>query len=165
MLRMIELVPCDTDDRVGVARRLFREYAASLDVDLEFQDFARELRDLPGDYAPPGGCLLLAFDGDLPAGCIALRKIDQETCEMKRLFVRSQFRGTGLGKRLAQAIIDRGRQIGYRWMRLDTLPSMQAAASLYYSLGFREIPSYRYNPVPGTKFMELDLTARPRAQE
>lgn len=162
---MIELMHCDSKARVDVARNLFREYAASLDVDLEFQDFARELRDLPGEYAPPEGCLLLAFDGELPAGCIALRKLDQETCEMKRLFVRSQFRGTGLGKRLAQAIINRGRQIGYRWMRLDTLPSMQAAASLYDSLGFREIPPYRYNPVPGTKFMELDLTGEPNAAE
>ena len=162
---MIELVHCDTGARVGVARTLFREYAASLDVDLEFQDFARELRELPGEYAPPGGCLLLAFDGNEPAGCVALRSIDQEICEMKRLFVRPQFRGTGLGKQLAEAVIKHARKIGYQRMRLDTLPSMRAAASMYHSLGFREIAPYRYNPVPGTKFMELDLSVRPRAQE
>lgn len=140
-----------------MAKRLFAEYAGSLDVDLEFQDFERELRELPGEYAPPAGSLLLALDGEEAAGCVALRELGGAMCEMKRLYVRPAFRSTGLGRRLAEAVMDEARSIGYRRMRLDTLPSMQAAAALYTSLGFREIAAYRYNPVAGSKFMELDL--------
>lgn len=140
-----------------MAKRLFAEYARSLDVDLGFQDFERELRELPGEYAAPRGCLLLALDGDEAAGCVALRGLGGAVCEMKRLYVRQAFRGTGLGRRLAQAVIAEARSLGHARMRLDTLPSMQAAAELYRSLGFREIAAYRYNPVAGSKFMELDL--------
>ena len=160
---MLAIVACDSPERVATARLLIQEYAASLNVDLGFQDFERELGELPGDYAPPGGRLLLAFDGDRAAGCVALRRLDDDICEMKRLYVRPAFRGTGLGLRLSQAVIAEGRRIGYQRMRLDTLPSMHAAALLYRSLGFREIAAYRYNPVPGTKFMELDLMSSPSA--
>lgn len=140
-----------------MAKRLFAEYARTLDVDLGFQDFERELRELPGEYAAPRGCLLLALDSEEAAGCVALRDLGGAVCEMKRLYVRRTFRGSGLGRRLAQAIITEARSLGYSRMRLDTLPSMQAAAALYGSLSFREIAAYRYNPVAGSKFMELDL--------
>ena len=142
------------------ARTLFREYAAWLQVDLCFQGFDQELAGLPGNYAPPRGRLLLAQEGDQAAGCISLRPIDSETCEMKRLFVREPFRATGLGRRLVEAILSEARAIGYRRIRLDTLPQMGAAQKLYASIGFHEIEPYYFNPVPGTRFLELDLEAR-----
>jgi ribosomal protein S18 acetylase RimI-like enzyme len=138
--------------------RLFEEYAASLEVDLAFQDFERELRELPGEYAPPAGRLLLAIDDDEAAGCVALRRYEPEVCEMKRLYVRPAFQGGGLGRRLAEAVVEAGRDAGYRLMRLDTLPTMEAARRLYSSLGFDEIEAYRHNPVHGTTFFQLDLT-------
>ena len=134
---------------------LFREYAASLGVDLGFQKFEEELASMPGDYAPPRGRLLLAYEGSAAIGCVALRPIDHAICEMKRLYVRA--RGRGIGRQLAERVIAEARTIGYRFMRLDTLPSMTAAAALYASLGFREIPAYRFNPVEGTRYFELEL--------
>jgi putative acetyltransferase len=134
-------------------RVMLREYAAWLEVDLCFQNFEQELAGLPGDYAPPRGRLLIA-EG---AGCVALRAIDSEVCEMKRLYLRPEHRGLGLGRRLVQAIIDEARSVGYRRMRLDTMPKMDSAQRLYASLGFREIAAYRYNPEPGARFLELAL--------
>jgi GNAT superfamily N-acetyltransferase len=138
-------------------RRLFLEYADSLNVPLDFQNFEEELKSLPGDYAPPAGCLLLATSDQEFAGCVAMRPLEKNICcEMKRLFVRPQWRGTKLGRMLAETIIQRARDAGYQFMRLDT-PSMQRARTLYASLGFYEIEPYRFNPIAGTSFMEVKL--------
>jgi len=138
-------------------RTMLREYAAWLEIDLCFQNFEQELTGLPGEYAPPRGRLLLATTIAEGAGCVALRPIDKEICEMKRLYVRPSHRGTGLGRSLILAIIDEARAAGYRRMRLDTMPKMDSAQRLYASLGFRDIPAYRYNPEPGARFLELVL--------
>jgi len=156
--KLMEIISVHSAADIDQARELFREYEAWLEVDLCFQNFEKELAELPGKYAPPDGRLLLALADQKVAGCVALRKIGEGTCEIKRLFLRRQFRGQGLGRPLAEAIIREARQIGYRRMRLDTLPpKMNDAIGLYRALGFREIEPYYNNPVPGAKFMELDL--------
>ncbi|HKF02923.1 MAG TPA: GNAT family N-acetyltransferase [Candidatus Sulfotelmatobacter sp.] len=143
---------------IAQARELFLEYAQSLGFSLCFQNFDKELADLPGDYAPPEGRLLLAeYEGQL-AACVALHKLDADICEMKRLYLRPQFRGKGLGRILADRIIADARRIGYRRMRLDTVePVMKDAVAMYRRLGFKEIPAYRPNPNPGTLYMEVEL--------
>jgi epoxyqueuosine reductase QueG/predicted GNAT family acetyltransferase len=148
------IAPATAED-LGAVKELFREYEASLPFDLSFQDFERELAGLPGRYAPPSGQLLLARCDGAFVGCVALRHIGEGLCEMKRLFVQPAFQGKGIGKALAQAVIEEGRRIGYKRMRLDTV--LEPAKSLYRSLGFREIPPYQHVPVEGVVFMELEL--------
>ncbi len=137
--------------------RLFEDYAEWIGIDLSFQNFDEELRSLPGEYRPPTGALLLCRVDAEPAGCVAVRRLNQEDCEMKRLFVRGDFRGHGCGERLAQRAIQWAGRAGYRRMFLDTLPSMGAAHKLYERLGFKETPPYRFNPVEGARYMALDL--------
>ena len=156
---MLEIVSVKTREDLQQIRLLFKEYAASLEFDLGFQNFEEELANLPGGYAPPKGSLLLAFWDDQVAGCVALRELDREGCEMKRLYVRPQFRSLGIGKFLTGKIIEEAKRIGYACMRLDTVPSMERARALYDSLGFRRIPPYRHNPIAGAAFLELQLNS------
>jgi putative acetyltransferase len=157
----IRLITPDTPELLTAARMVFREYAASLDVDLCFQGFEAELAALPGDYAAPAGQLLLALvDGDL-AGCGAFRPLPDadyaNACEMKRLYVRPAFRRFGLGRLLAQRLLDDARRAGYSNMLLDTLDDMESARELYASLGFEDIPPYYYNPIPGAHYLRAPL--------
>jgi len=163
---MLEIRQASGTEEIEQARELFRAYQQELGIDLCFQGFEKELAELPGEYAPPEGRLFLAFvEGEL-AGCVALHRFRGDTCEMKRLYLRPGQRGSGAGRRLAEAVIAAAREIGYARMVLDTLPSMKTAQALYRSLEFREIPSYRENPVEGALFMELELaTAALRSQE
>jgi len=156
----IEILPAAPKD-LGEVVVLFREYQASLGIDLEFQGFEAEIAGLPGGYAPPAGRLLLARSADGVGGCVALRAFGDGECEMKRLYVRPEFRARGLGRMLAERVIEEARAIGYRRIRLDTLPTMARAMALYESLGFRDVPAYRHNPVAGSRFLALDLTGGP----
>jgi len=153
----MELKAVSTQKDLEEVQVPLREYAASLDFDLCFQGFEQELADLPGKYGPPDGRLWLATCAAGPAGCVAIRRLDEGICEMKRLYVRPSFRGAGVGRLLAGTAIAEARTMGYRLMRLDTAPSMTPAISLYRSLGFRQIAPYCHNPLPGAVFMELRL--------
>ncbi len=146
-----------TPNDVAAVRALILAYQASLGLDLEFQDFTREVATLPGDYAPPGGGLLLAVVDDTPAGCVGVRRLAVEVCEMKRLYVSPAARGCGAGRALALRAMALARELGYARMRLDTLPSMHEAQALYGRLGFEEVPAYRANPVAGTRYLEARL--------
>src|SRR5439155_14213520 len=147
------IIHARTDAEIVLFRELVEEYAASLGLDLGFQDFERELAELPGDYDP----ILLALVGGEAAGCAALRSLGAGVCEMKRLYVRPASRGSGLGRRLAEAIVTAARERRYETMRLDTIPSMSAARALYRALGFSPIAPYRFNPIPGAEFLQLRL--------
>jgi putative acetyltransferase len=151
------IVEADSPEMLAIAKRLFEEYASSIQVDLGFQNFAEELAGLPGDYRRPRGGLMLGFEDDQVAGCVAFRPLEPGVAEMKRLYVRPSARGGGWGRRLAERVVSDARAAGYERMRLDTLPSMGAALGLYLGMGFRDIPAYRHNPVAGARFLELDL--------
>jgi ribosomal protein S18 acetylase RimI-like enzyme len=154
----LQLIQARSPEEIHSVRELFGEYVSRLGVNLCFQNFAEEVAGLPGDYAPPSGRLYLAVENDEVAGCIALRKIGEGVCEMKRLYVRPAFRGTGLGRKLTERIIADARSLGYRSMRLDTLPGkMDQAIVLYRSLGFKSIAPYYDNPYDDVAYMELEL--------
>lgn len=158
-IELVEVI--DEPAWLRATRDIFREYADSLPIDLGFQNFEQEVLALPGEYAPPQGALLLALvDGEV-AGCGALRPMHDSdypnACEMKRLYVRKAFRRFGLGRQLAQTLMDRASEIGYTSMLLDTLDDMEAARELYTSLGFEAIPPYYFNPVPGAHYLKADL--------
>jgi ribosomal protein S18 acetylase RimI-like enzyme len=155
------ILEADRPERLAIARRLFEEYASSIGVDLGFQNFAEELAGLPGDYARPRGGLMLGYLDATPVGCVAFRPLAPGVAEMKRLYVRPSARGSGWGRRLVARVAADAREAGYERVRLDTLPSMGAAVGLYLAMGFREIASYRHNPVPGARFLELDLGQHP----
>jgi ribosomal protein S18 acetylase RimI-like enzyme len=153
-----DFTTAQSSQELAPIRELFLEYASSLGFSLCFQSFDQELASLPGEYAPPEGRLILATSNGQPSGCAALHKLDQEICEMKRLYVRPRYRGRGLGRELAEKIIAAALQIGYKKLRLDTVePKMQTAVAMYRQLGFREIPPYRSNPIEGALYMELEL--------
>ncbi len=159
-----EIQPLDANDpdRLIEARRIIAEYRSALAIDLAFQDFDTELASLPGDYAPPSGQLLLALVADAVVGCGALRALPEcdypNACEMKRLYVRPAFRRFGLGRQLAQALLDEAKRCGYTSVLLDTLDDMEAARSLYTSLGFEEVPPYYFNPIAGSHYLKADLS-------
>lgn len=158
---MIRLIDAETDEELDLTRRLFRsyadEFAAWIAGALVLQDFDAEVAGLPGRYAPPSGCLVLAFKGDRSAGCVALRDLGQGTCEMKRLFVAPEFRQHGVGRQLVAEVVRRGQQAGYRRMVLDTIPELTSAVALYRSFGFTPIDRYWGNPVENTVFLEKTL--------
>jgi putative acetyltransferase len=156
-MTQIDITQARTDADLALARELFREYAASIGIDLEYQGFNAELASLPGQYAPPSGALLLARIATGPAGCVALRTLDPSVLEMKRLYVRPSARGMGLGKRLVEAVISIAKQSGCTELRLDTLETMESAQALYRAHGFVEIPPYGKAFLPGTRFYGLAL--------
>jgi putative acetyltransferase len=156
--RAMKLLQAESPEQIQQIRELFTEYVAWLGINLCFQNFDKEVAELPGDYAPPSGRLTIATDNEEVAGCVALRKLGEEVCEMKRLYVRPQFRGRGLGRMLTESLIQDARSIGYKRMRLDTLPGkMDRAIAMYRLLGFKNIEPYYDNPVVGAAFMELEL--------
>ena len=154
----IDLQPATNVDLDDV-RGLLREYAASLAFPLDFQEFDREVAELPGAYTPPTGALLAARMSGEAVACVALRALSAEICELKRLYVRPAARGNGLGRLLVDAALAEARRLGYRRVRLDTLPGMETAQALYERLGFREIEAYTRNPIAGARFLELDLAS------
>lgn len=159
--KAFQILPYAGPSELESVRALFAEYARSLDVDLCFQNFESELAGLPGDYAPPRGSLMLAWSQRELVGCCALRPLDAvdypNACEMKRLYVRPALRGSGLGRRLAEAVLEAGQQAGYTYMLLDTLSEMETARAMYQDLGFTEVPPYYYNPIEGAHYLMARL--------
>ncbi len=155
-----ELRQVEGRELIEIARDLFREYESAIGVNLEFQNFASELAQLPEPYTPPKGALFLAFAGAEVAGCVAMRSLDRRICEMKRLYVRRAYRGWGLGEQLVNVVIQTARRAGYRELRLDTLDKMAAARKIYLRLGFTEIPAYNDTSMPGIRFFSLRLADR-----
>ncbi len=154
---MLKIIQATTPEQLETARNLFREYQQFLNVDLCFQGFEEELASLPGKYAAPYGEILLAeFDGKM-AGCVAVRAIKGDICEMKRLYVKDEFRGLSIGKKLAEEIIKKAKQLNYKKMQLDTLERLQAAMGIYQQLGFKKISPYYANPLDEVVYWELDL--------
>jgi GNAT superfamily N-acetyltransferase len=153
----MDLLNVSTEEQLKIVRELFEEYAFSLDYEICFQNFAAELAQLPGYYAPPSGRLLLAFHNGCAAGCVALRRLEGGVCEMKRLYVRPEFRGSGIGKALAEAVVCEARETGYKIMRLDTVSSMHKAQSIYESLGFVDTKPCCFNPLEDIRYMELKI--------
>lgn len=154
---MINIVEANTKELIEQAKELIREYAQSLEFDLGFQDFDQEMENFPGQYASSRGCLFIALVANKTIGCVALRDFGQGICEMKRLYVKPNFRGQKVGRLLAEVVIKAARDIGYDYMRLDTIPSMKQANMLYNALGFKQIAPYRFNPIEGATFFELNL--------
>ena len=154
---MLRIIHASNPEHYQQVHRLFQCYADSLDFDLDFQNFSQELEGLPGNYAPPRGCILLAEDADDYVGCVALRPLGKHDCEMKRLYLQPEARGKRIGRLLAEAVIEAARRMGYKRMRLDTVGSMQAAIKLYRELGFYEIEPYCHNPHKDASFLELVL--------
>lgn len=153
----IIFIDVNTQELLEKTKEIFKEYQQSIDTDLCFQKFEEELASLPGKYAPPKGRLYLSFVGEKLVGCVALRPINDTECEMKRLYIKPEFRGQGMGRILAEKIISDAKEIGYKQMFLDTLDTMKSALNLYASLGFKDAPEYCYNPIEGAIFMYLDL--------
>ena len=153
MIRILEATP----EHIPALRERFREYAAWLKVDLCFQGFEMELAELPGDYAAPRGRLLVACDGPHVVGCAALRPLEGRECEMKRLYVMPSYRGQGIARRMAEKLVSEANVLGYRRILLDTLDFMVSARALYASLGFKEVPAYYHNPIPGAVYLAKEL--------
>ncbi len=155
---MLKIKEARTKNEISDALNLVKEYISSLPFELDFQDVEKELSSFPGEYIPSlRGTLLVAYINDIPVGVVALRKLSEDICEMKRLYVKKEARGRKIGRYISIALIERAKELGYKKMRLDTLSSMKSAVALYYSLGFYKIPPYRHNPLPNALFMELDL--------
>lgn len=155
---MTKIIHAKSQEQIELTRQLFLEYAESLGFDLCFQNFDKELANLPGEYAQPTGRLLLAVNGSASIGCVALRKFDEGACEMRRLYVKTEYRGRGIGKILTETIIIEAKSVGYRRLLLHTLPAMKSAFAMYRSMGFTEIPPYDPTPVEGAVFMDLKLS-------
>jgi putative acetyltransferase len=149
-----------TEKDFADAKELFLEYKETLNFDLCFQKFSEEISDLPAQYSEPKGCIILCYENDKPIGCVGLRKFAEGVCEMKRLYLRKEARGKGIGRILAEKIIDKAKGLGYKKMQLDTLEKMKEAIPLYKSMGFKEISPYRYNPLDGVVYMELKINSK-----
>lgn len=155
--KMVEIGWAKIPGDLMAVKSLFQEYADSLDFQLDFQDFREELKTLPGKYAPPLGAILVARENGETAGCVAVRPLDSDICEMKRLYVKPVYRRKKIGRELALAIIEEAKRLGYKAMRLDTVEAMKEASALYRALGFQRIDAYCYNPLPDAMYFELKL--------